>query len=46
VKTHPAKSRNFKEEILHQAIVECYMQLSKATRPDADGNQEELEREE
>ena len=44
---HPTKSRNLKEEILHQAIVECYMQLSKATRPEDDEiPQADLEREE
>lgn len=39
-------SKAFQEEILHSAIVDCYMQLSKATRHDQEFSEDDLQKEE
>ena len=40
------RTKAFEDEILHTAIVECYMQLSRATRQEDDINDAELLKEE
>ena len=40
------RAKAFEDEILHTAIVECYMQLSRATRQEDDLNDAELNKEE
>jgi len=42
----PNRAKAFEDEILHTAIVECYMQLSRATRQENDLNDAELNKEE